>query len=111
MIFCITILTCSDDGTLTTEFYTTPPISTYILAFTISDFSYISNENITIPQRAYARPNAVNGSEFILNVGIQMLDELEGYFGVNYSLPKLDQIAIPNFRYGAMENWGSVIFR
>lgn len=99
------------DGTVTTEFEKTPPISTYIVAFMVSDFSYISNPESTIPQRAFARSNIVNSSEFILDVGNQMLDELVNYFGVNYSLPKLDQVGIPNFRYGGMENWGIVKYR
>lgn len=77
----------------------------------VSDFSYISNNESTVPQRAYARSNIINSSEFILDVGNKMLDELVNYFGVNYSLPKLDQVGIPNFRYGGMENWGLVKYR
>lgn len=99
------------DDTVTTEFEQTPPISTYIVAFMVSDFVSISNPESTIPQRAFARSNIVNSSEFILDVGNQMIDELVNYFGVNYSLPKLDQVGIPNFRYGAMENWGLVKYR
>lgn len=74
-----------------------------------SDFSYISNPELTIPQRVYARSNIVNSSELVLNVGSQMMDEMVNYFGVNYSLPKIDQVGIPNFRYGAMENWGNLL--
>lgn len=74
-------------------------MSTYIVAFLVSDFPYLSDPNATIPHRAFARPNGINNSEFILNVGNQMMDELVKYFGVNYSLPKIDQVAIPNFRY------------
>lgn len=77
----------------------------------VSDFSNISNPESTIPQHAFARSNIIDSSEFILDVGNQMLDELVNYFGVNYSLPKLDQVGIPNFRYGAMENWGLVKYR
>ncbi len=77
----------------------------------VSNFTYLSDSNTTIPQRAFARSNIIDGSEFILDVGNQMLDALVNYFGVNYSLPKLDQVGIPNFRYGAMENWGLVKYR
>ena len=35
----------------------------------------------------------------------------ENLFGIDYKLPKLDIIAIPNFLSGAMENWGLVTFR
>lgn len=77
----------------------------------VSDFSYISSPNSTVPQRIFARSNIINSSEFVLNVGIQMMDELVNYFGVNYSLPKMDQAGIPNFRYGGMENWGCIFYR
>lgn len=97
---------------MTTAFVRTPPTSTYIVAFVISDFAYISNnDSEAITQRAYARPNGIDKSHLIFDVGVQMIEELGNYFGVNYSLPKIDQVGIPDFRHGAMENWGCVSYR
>jgi aminopeptidase N len=32
------------------------------------------------------------------------------YFGERYTLPKLDQIALPGGFGGAMENWGAIVY-
>lgn len=46
---------------------------------------------------------------FALTFAPMTIQELEKFFNVKYPLPKLDMIAIPNFR-GAMENIGLVIY-
>ena len=38
--------------------------------------------------------------------GIKSLEYFEDYFGIKYPLSKCDMIAIPDFKFGAMENWG-----
>ena len=40
-----------------------------------------------------------------------MLPRLEDYFGLPYPFGKLDQIGVPDFEAGAMENAGAVTFR
>lgn len=42
---------------------------------------------------------------------MEMLDILSDFIGISYSLPKVDQAAIPDFAAGAMENWGLVTYR
>lgn len=102
----------STDGSITTTFDETPPLSANMLAFIVSDFAYLENENGgAVPHRTLARSNALHLTEFALEAGIVMLDMLSDVLGVNYSLPKMDQVAIPDFIYGAMENFGLVNYR
>ena len=44
-------------------------------------------------------------------VATEALDYYREFFGLGYSLPKMDLIAIPDFAIGAMENWGLLTFR
>ncbi|XP_055381285.1 puromycin-sensitive aminopeptidase-like protein isoform X2 [Condylostylus longicornis] len=85
------------------------PMSTYLVAFTISDFV-----NITTPEgnfSVWARPNAIDSAKYALSIGPKILRNLENYFGIEFPLPKIDMIAIPDFHAGAMENWGLITYR
>ncbi|XP_024945954.1 uncharacterized protein LOC107272872 [Cephus cinctus] len=92
-------------------FRTTPLMSTYLLAFVVSDFQHISTANDTF--RVWSRSNALNIANYSLEVGLQELNSLSAFTGYNYNraLPKMDEFAIPDFSAGAMENWGLVTYR
>nr|XP_022306251.1 aminopeptidase N-like isoform X1 [Crassostrea virginica] len=100
------------NGWIADRFNTTPPVSTYLLAFIICDFQY--KEDMTandVRYRAWARPEAVNQTEYALSVGTKILTYFENYFGIPFPLPKQDMIALPDFAAGAMENWGLITYR
>lgn len=103
----------SDDRVLTT-FQKTPKMQTYLLAFLISDFKSVSKQvEGLIPQTVYARTSAIKNRQcdFALDAGINTITALESYLNTSYSLPKLDQVALPDFGNNAMENWGLVNYR
>lgn len=104
----------ADVDRLITEFEPTPPVQTYLLAFVVSDFSYVAKEvKDLVPQKVYARPAAIENDEadYAVDAGIKILTDLEQYLETPFSLSKMDQVAIPDFAPGAMENWGLVTYK
>ncbi|VDP66082.1 unnamed protein product [Schistosoma mattheei] len=58
----------------------------------------------------WARPDKIRSAEYALDIGIKLLGYFEDYFGIPYSLPKMDMIAIPKTSMMAMENWGLITY-
>ncbi|KAK4599008.1 hypothetical protein RGQ29_009196 [Quercus rubra] len=100
------------DGDLKTVSYQESPImSTYLVAIVVGLFDYV--EHLTsdgIKVRVYCQVGKVNQGNFALDVAIRTLELYKEYFAVPYFLPKLDMVAIPDFAFGAMENYGLVTF-
>ncbi|XP_069758954.1 thyrotropin-releasing hormone-degrading ectoenzyme-like [Narcine bancroftii] len=103
-----------EDGEwITEQFAETPRMSTYYLAWAICNFT--SKETFTdggISVRVYARPNLIQqgSGDYTLHIAKRLLEFYEDYFNISYSLPKLDLLAVPEFPYAAMENWGLNVF-
>lgn len=98
------------DGTdyVIDTFQTSPEMPTYLVGFLISDFTSTATEqNFGIPHKIYAKSQSIDNDEARVarDVSGRILSEFERYFGIRYSLPKMDQAAIPEFAGGAMENW------
>ncbi|BFF91848.1 aminopeptidase N [Drosophila madeirensis] len=94
------------------EFEESVPMSTYLVAYSVNDFA---NKPSTLPNsplfRTWARPNAIDQCDYAAEFGPKVLQYYEQFFGIKFPLPKIDQIAIPDFSAGAMENWGLVTYR
>ena len=104
---------CSDgvDGYEWDWFETSVPMSTYLVAVVVADYSYVESkvESGGVSFRIWARHSAINQTNYGLDVGPRILKLYEDYFGIDFPLPKLDMIALPEFG-GAMENWGLVTY-
>ncbi|XP_015607566.1 aminopeptidase N [Cephus cinctus] len=92
------------DNKLWTTFETTPIMSTYLVAFVVSDYGYVSNDEKTF--RIWTRKNILNSTAYALTVGKSELAYLERYTSIPFALPKIDEISIPDIAFDGVENLG-----
>ncbi|XP_032753236.1 glutamyl aminopeptidase [Rattus rattus] len=95
-----------------TTFMKSVPMSTYLVCFAVHQFTSIQRTSRSgKPLTVYVQPKQKQTAEYAANITKAVFDFFEDYFAMEYSLPKLDKIAIPDFGTGAMENWGLVTYR
>lgn len=95
------------NDTIWDTFQESVPMSTYLVAFVISEFHSIEQDEFKV----WSRPSVINQANYALKIGVAALDLLGNTFQQKYNLPKMDMVAVPDFAAGAMENWGLVTYR
>jgi aminopeptidase N len=98
------------NGKKRVTFEKTPKMSTYLVFFGIGEFEF-TRDTKDPRVRVATLPGMKAYAQFGLEFGRKALAFSEAYYGVPYPLTKLDLIAIPDFAFGAMENWGAITFR
>uniref|UniRef100_A0A8C1RK08 Aminopeptidase n=1 Tax=Cyprinus carpio TaxID=7962 RepID=A0A8C1RK08_CYPCA len=107
----VEVRSLSDQKTKT-SFKKSVKMSTYLVCFAVHQFHYVERiSKRNIPLRIFAQPLQISTAEYAANVTRIIFDYFEEYFDMEYSLEKLDSIAIPDFGTGAMENWGLITYR
>ncbi|KAK9730882.1 ERAP1-like C-terminal domain [Popillia japonica] len=100
------------DGRFEDVFEESVLMSTYLVAFVVSE---MAKTVVVENQAVIGVPFYINDGrgEFAQTTGIETVKAMEEFTGVQYTLDKLDQVAIPDnyFSAGAMENWGLVTYR
>ena len=103
-------------GAATWSFEPAPRMSTYITALVAGPYFVVRDEyvgpNGTYPLGVYCRASLAEylDSEDIFELTKQGFAFFEEQFGVPYAFTKYDQLFVPEFNAGAMENAGCVTF-
>jgi aminopeptidase N len=94
------------------SFPTTKMISTYLTAIVAGHYHSVHQDHRGIPLGIYCRQSLIKylDSDEIFELTRQGLDYFEERFGYPYVFGKYDQLFVPEFSAGAMENAGCVTF-
>nr|CAD7397318.1 unnamed protein product [Timema poppensis] len=83
------------------------PMSSYLVAFVVSDFENTTNNFTAV----WHRPGIDSQATYSSSISPRTIQVLEDFTRVPYPLTKMDEVAVPDFSAGAMENWGIVTYR
>ena len=110
--------TPAGEGIATWAFAPTLRVSGYITALVAGEYgvvrdSYTSADGTVVPMAVAARRSLVDflDAEEILDVTKRGFDYFQELFDQPYPFPKYDQLFVPEYNAGAMENAGCVTFR
>ena len=94
------------------HFPPTPRISPYITALIAGPYHRVRDKHAGIPLGIYCRASLAEhlDADAIFEVTKQGLDFYQRVFGMDYPFTKYDQLFVPEFNAGAMENAGAVTF-
>lgn len=91
-------------------FGTSPKMSSYLLFFGLGEFGRINQKVGDTDVGIIMGKGNEDKAKFALKSAVELLPYYEDYFGVEYALPKLDNVAGPGQSqfFSAMENWGAI---
>ena len=99
-------------GAVRWHFPPTPVMPTYITAVAAGPYHVVRDEHDGIPLGVYCRQSLASYLDpgEIFEVTRQGFDFFHSSFGIKYPFGKYDQLFVPEFKEGAMENAGCVTF-
>ncbi len=97
-------------ATKTLAFGRTPPMPSYLVALAVGPFEFVPVPGLSIPGRIITPRGQTALAAEATRISPAILARLEAYFGVPYPYAKLDQIAVPEFVFGGMENAGLITY-
>lgn len=100
------------DGRIRRRYEETPPFSTYLFALIAGPYHVARDEHAGIPLGLLCRKSMAQylDTDELFTITRQGLDFFGEFFDYAYAFGKYDQIFVPEFNHGAMENVGAVTF-
>jgi aminopeptidase N len=100
------------DGRVVRAFEDTPRFSTYLFALVAGPYHAVRAEHRGLPLGLFCRESMVKYLETdeLLTITRQGLDFFAAFFDFPYPFTKYDQLFVPEFNAGAMENVAAVTF-
>jgi len=100
------------DGRIRRVYAETPPFSTYLFALIAGPYHVATDEHAGIPLGLLCRKSMAQylDTDELFAITRQGLDFFGEFFDYAYAFGKYDQIFVPEFNHGAMENVGAVTF-
>jgi aminopeptidase N len=92
------------------RFAPTPPLPTYLVSVSVGRFHRLEGRAAGVPLSIYTVPGKRELARYAMRASEQVVSYYSQYFGTPYALPKLDQLAVPGVRSGAMEDWGLISY-
>ena len=100
-------------GRTLTEFAETPPISSYLLAFTVGPYEATPPARTAsgVECRVWVPRGTAGQALYARDSHVRAIEYLEDYTAIPYPFGKVDGIGVPDFEAGAMENPGAITYR
>ncbi|KAK2581481.1 hypothetical protein KPH14_005147 [Odynerus spinipes] len=93
-----------------TTFATTPRMSTYLVGWSVHDYT-MQSSTFSKDFKIWTRDSMRSRGTLALNQGWLIYSALRAWTKVENPIKKMDQFAMADFNFGAMENWGMITYR
>uniref|UniRef100_A0A1A9WJU0 Aminopeptidase n=1 Tax=Glossina brevipalpis TaxID=37001 RepID=A0A1A9WJU0_9MUSC len=92
-------------------FHETVPIPTYLVAYSVNNFTYKLSGNYGVKFSTWCRPEIADQCELAAQLAPELFTFFESILKSPLYFSKIDQVFIPDFAANAMENWGLITYR
>lgn len=95
------------------KFATTQPLAAEVVAFCVGPFDVYESAPAGhgTPIRVISPKGQREQSKLAAQATVDVLPRLEAYTGLPYPYGKLDHVAVPEFKFGAVENVGMITYK